>query len=46
MLTNMFYQIPDDPVETVLKTPVFLKDQVDLIGGIEFIFYEVYMQHL
>ncbi|CAN0837300.1 hypothetical protein LINGRAHAP2_LOCUS1766 [Linum grandiflorum] len=46
MLTNMFYQIPDEPVETVSSSPVFLKDQVDLIGGIEFIFYEYSLANL
>ncbi|CAN1339022.1 hypothetical protein LINPERPRIM_LOCUS38300 [Linum perenne] len=46
MLTNMFYQLPDESVETGLRTPVFLKDQVDLIGGIEFIFYEYSLANL
>lgn len=41
MLTNMFYQVPDGPTVAVSKNPVFLIDQLDLIGGIEFIFYEV-----
>lgn len=40
MLTNMFYQVPDEPNEADLSTPNFLIDQVDLIGGIEFIFLE------
>ncbi|KAF2296022.1 hypothetical protein GH714_035728 [Hevea brasiliensis] len=40
MLTNMCYQVPDGPTLDVLKAPVFLIDQVDLIGGIEFILYE------
>ncbi|GAV76082.1 hypothetical protein CFOL_v3_19557 [Cephalotus follicularis] len=40
MLTNMFYQVPDGPAKTPLSTPSFLVDQVDLIGGIEFIFIE------
>ncbi|XP_037495666.1 uncharacterized protein LOC105647937 isoform X2 [Jatropha curcas] len=40
MLTNMFYQAPDEPTLDVSKAPVFLIDQIDLIGGIEFIFYE------
>ncbi|XP_058007706.1 uncharacterized protein LOC110639396 isoform X1 [Hevea brasiliensis] len=40
MLTNMCYQVPDGPTHDVLKAPVFLIDQVDLIGGIEFILYE------
>lgn len=38
MLTNMFYQVSD---LTVSSTPKFLVEQVDLIGGIEFIFLEV-----
>ncbi|CAL1387319.1 unnamed protein product [Linum trigynum] len=46
MLTNMFYQIPDEPVEAVLRSPVFLIDQVDLIGGIEFIFIEYSLANL
>lgn len=41
MLTNMFYQVPDEPNKTVSSTPMFLVDQVDLIGGIGFIFLEV-----
>lgn len=41
MLTNMFYELPDEPVDCALSTSVFLFDQVDLIGGIEFIFLEV-----
>lgn len=41
MLTNMCYQVPDEPTLDVSKAPVFLIDQVDLIGGIEFFFYEV-----
>lgn len=40
MLSNMFYQVPDEPNKTVSSTPMFLVDQVDLIGGIEFIFLE------
>jgi len=38
MLTNMFYQVSDEAGST---TPKFLVEQVDLIGGIEFIFLEV-----
>lgn len=37
MLTNMFYQASI----TVSSTTKFLVEQVDLIGGIEFIFLEV-----
>lgn len=40
MLTNLFYQVPDAPIKAVSNTPMFLVDQVDLIGGIEFIFLE------
>ncbi|WCJ19565.1 hypothetical protein M5689_001850 [Euphorbia peplus] len=40
MLTNMFYQVPDEPALDVSRTPIFLMDQVELIGGINFIFYE------
>lgn len=38
MLTNMFYQASGI---TVSSTTKFLVEQVDLIGGIEFIFLEV-----
>lgn len=41
MLTNMFYHVPGEPTEADSSTPTFLIDQVDLIGGIEFIFLEV-----
>ncbi|KAK6933209.1 hypothetical protein RJ641_036103 [Dillenia turbinata] len=40
MLTNMFYQVPGASSNAIASTPVFLVDQVDLIGGIEFIFLE------
>lgn len=43
MLTNMFYQVPDGLNKAVSATPVFLVEQVDLIGGIEFIFNEVFL---
>lgn len=46
MLTNMFYELPDEPVGCTLSTPIFLFDQVDLIGGIEFIFLEVHKYFL
>ncbi|CAL1374502.1 unnamed protein product [Linum trigynum] len=46
MLTNIFYQIPDESVEAVLSSPVFLIDQIDLIGGIEFIFIEYSLANL
>jgi len=41
MLTNMFYEVSDGSMMFVSTNPVFLIDQLDLIGGIEFIFYEV-----
>lgn len=37
MLTNMFYEVSD--VSTT--SPTFLVDQVDVIGGIEFVFIEL-----
>ncbi|GAB2276641.1 hypothetical protein Dimus_011359, partial [Dionaea muscipula] len=40
MLVNMFYQLPDEPDNTVSRTPTFLADQIDLIGGIDFVFLE------
>ncbi|XP_041024078.1 uncharacterized protein LOC121264836 [Juglans microcarpa x Juglans regia] len=40
MLTNMFYDVPDEPSEANPSTPTFLIGQVDLIGGIEFVFLE------
>lgn len=42
MLTNMFYQVPD---MTVSSTPKFLIEQVDLIGGIEFLFLELVLSN-
>lgn len=41
MLTNMFYQVPDGPTSSSSATPKILVEQVDQIGGIEFIFIEV-----
>lgn len=41
MMTNMFYQVPEGPDKIVSATPLFLVNQVDLIGGIDFIFGEV-----
>lgn len=38
MLTNMFYEVPEG---SKTSTPTFLVDQVDLIGGIEFVFIEL-----
>ncbi|GLT31371.1 hypothetical protein SLA2020_061130 [Shorea laevis] len=40
ILTNMFYEVPDEPGIEPSSTPNFLVDQVDLIGGIEFILTE------
>ncbi|KAK4754581.1 hypothetical protein SAY87_002685 [Trapa incisa] len=40
MLTNMFYELPEEPFDGTFGTPIFRFDQVDLIGGIEFIFLE------
>ncbi|KAL8210685.1 hypothetical protein R6Q57_005122 [Mikania cordata] len=38
MLTNMFYEVPES---FTTSTPTFLVDQVDVIGGIEFVFIEL-----
>ncbi|XP_076911738.1 uncharacterized protein LOC143569799 [Bidens hawaiensis] len=38
MLTNMFYEVPEGSTTSTLT---FLVDQVDLIGGIEFVFIEL-----
>lgn len=43
MLTNMFYEVPEEVLEPVSKKPRFLVDQLDLIGGIQFIFIEVWI---
>ncbi|KAI4348137.1 hypothetical protein L6164_008896 [Bauhinia variegata] len=40
MLINMFYHVPDEATKDVPTTPKFLVDQLDLIGGIQFIFME------
>lgn len=37
----MLYEVPDGPAKGGSSTPSFLVDQLDLIGGIEFIFLEV-----
>ncbi|KGN50551.1 uncharacterized protein LOC101205603 isoform X2 [Cucumis sativus] len=39
LLTNMFYQVSEDPTEGA-SSPIFLVDQVDLVGGTKFIFLE------
>lgn len=41
MLTTMFYEIPEESDKALSATPIFLIQQVDLIGGMEFIFVEV-----
>lgn len=41
MLTNMFYEVPDEVTESVPSKAKFLVDQLDLIGGVQFIFIEV-----
>ncbi|XP_061986271.1 uncharacterized protein LOC133705165 isoform X2 [Populus nigra] len=46
MLTNMFYQVPDGSMMNVAMNPVFLIDELDLIGGIEFIFHEYSLANL
>ncbi|MBA0780784.1 hypothetical protein Gotri_004843 [Gossypium trilobum] len=40
ILTNMLYQVPDESTRAVMSTANFLVDQLDLIGGIDFIFIE------
>ena len=40
MLTNMFYEVAE-VAESVSGKPKFLVDQLDLIGGVQFIFIEV-----
>ncbi|XLR11355.1 hypothetical protein HN51_048095 [Arachis hypogaea] len=36
----MFYEVPDEVIKLELSTPKFLMDQLDLIGGVQFIFLE------
>ncbi|MCD9644442.1 hypothetical protein HAX54_032656 [Datura stramonium] len=45
MLTNMFYEIPEISNKALSATPEFLIQQVDLIGGIEFIFVELVLSN-
>ncbi|KAL7109009.1 hypothetical protein ACP275_06G149600 [Erythranthe tilingii] len=45
MMTNMFYQVPEGPDKVVSATPLFLVNQVDLIGGIDFIFGELVLSN-
>ncbi|RZC93283.1 hypothetical protein C5167_030406 [Papaver somniferum] len=40
MLTNMFYQVSDEATNAVPGAPTFIAEQVDLLGGIEFICLE------
>ncbi|KAH1045651.1 hypothetical protein J1N35_036435 [Gossypium stocksii] len=40
ILTNMLYQVPDESTKAITSTANFLVDQLDLIGGIDFIFIE------
>uniref|UniRef100_A0A7N0V565 Uncharacterized protein n=1 Tax=Kalanchoe fedtschenkoi TaxID=63787 RepID=A0A7N0V565_KALFE len=40
MLTNMCYEVPDSPDKATSNAMIFLADQIDLIGGIEFVFIE------
>ncbi|XP_061362748.1 uncharacterized protein LOC133306443 [Gastrolobium bilobum] len=40
MLANMFYEVPDEVVEPLPSTPKFLVNQLDLIGGVQFLFRE------
>ena len=43
ILANMFYQVEEGSTADVSSTPVFLVEQIDLIGGFEFIFLEVHI---
>ncbi|KAH0664087.1 hypothetical protein KY284_029018 [Solanum tuberosum] len=45
MLTNMFYEIPEISNKALSATPEFLIQQVDLTGGIEFIFVELVLSN-
>ncbi|KAI3903789.1 hypothetical protein MKW92_012938 [Papaver armeniacum] len=40
MLTNMFYQVSDGATNAAPSAPTFMAEQVDLLGGIEFICLE------
>ncbi|KAJ7975837.1 SANT domain-containing protein 2 [Quillaja saponaria] len=40
MLTNMFYEVPDEATEDISSSPKFLVDQLNQIGGVDFIFLE------
>ncbi|XP_051121707.1 uncharacterized protein LOC127245098 isoform X2 [Andrographis paniculata] len=45
MMTNMFYQLPEGPDKVILGAPLFLGQQVDLIGGIDFVFGELVLSN-
>ncbi|CAI9768365.1 unnamed protein product [Fraxinus pennsylvanica] len=45
MMTNMFYQVPEGPDKVVSATPFFLVQQLDLIGGNEFILAELVLSN-
>ncbi|XP_025887233.1 uncharacterized protein [Solanum lycopersicum] len=45
MLTNMFYENPEISNTALSATPEFLIQQVDLTGGIEFIFVELVLSN-
>lgn len=45
MLTNMFYEVPDGSIKAASATPMFFTEQIDLIGGIEFIFVELVLSN-
>ncbi|KAK8502093.1 hypothetical protein V6N13_038604 [Hibiscus sabdariffa] len=40
ILANMLYQVPDESTTAIMSAARFLVDQLDLIGGIDFIFIE------
>ncbi|KAJ6820092.1 uncharacterized protein M6B38_399295 [Iris pallida] len=40
MLTNMFYQAPNGSADAISDSPIFLSEQIDLLGGIDFICLE------
>ncbi|KAH6761972.1 hypothetical protein C2S52_019405 [Perilla frutescens var. hirtella] len=45
MMTNLFYQVPEEHDKNVPVAPLFLVNQVDLIGGIDFIFGELVLSN-
>ncbi|ONK62305.1 uncharacterized protein A4U43_C07F2530 [Asparagus officinalis] len=40
VLTNMFYRVPNETVEALSDDPIFLAEQVEILGGIDFICLE------